>query len=241
MKNYKGLIGNVLLIITIFILFGLWQRASFKNVILEGLNEAASDSLKISRNENGELVGKITALETQNTNQFLKYKTTDSLIKALQADVKENKKYLKKQGSVTNFSTKAEVDTTVTTTVIKDSITPEFPTYKSKFNFDGWIFGSSIATKDTTSYKIGYKDDYSLVIGLEPQGFLGLGKAKPFGEVTSSNPYNEIKTMRTYQVSLPKKKNFSLAPSVNFGVDVTGQTNLTFGLSLQPEKLAIKF
>ena len=47
--------------------------------------------------------------------------------------------------------------------------------------------------------------------------------------------------MRVYQVTLPKRKNFSLAPSINIGTDFTGVIYTTFGVSLQLKKLAIKF
>ena len=67
------------------------------------------------------------------------------------------------------------------------------------------------------------KNEYSLVVGLEPQGFLGLGVAKPFGEVTNKNPYSTVKTLKTYNVTYPKPKRFGVGPYI--GIDVTGKAS----------------
>lgn len=178
---------------------------------LEGLVQTTTEELQLSKNERGELVAKIGSFETQRTKDFVNFATRDSLTLELQKEVKEMSKYLKKQGSVTQVNTEGNIETSTETEV---EVTPEGdPIYKSKFNLDGWVFGNSVATKDSTYYNISYKDKYSIVIGIEPTGFLGLGKGKPFGQVTSSNPYNTVKTLKTYQVGIPKTKRWSVGPS----------------------------
>jgi len=228
-------IGIAIIVILSSLLFNKNQDY---NEILR-LNEVATKELELSKNREGELVAKMESFETRKAEDFLKFATKDSLTRELQNEIKQMKRYLKRQGSVTNFSTEAKTETSAKTTIIKDE--NGYPIYKSNFNLDGWVFGSSVATVDSTYYNIGYKDKYSLTIGTEPTGFLGLGKGKAFAQVTSSSPYNTVKTMKTYQVSLPKKKSFSLAPSVNYGVGLTGEQQITVGVSLQYNKLSIKF
>lgn len=228
------LVGMGLIIVLAFLLF----KSQYKYKELDNLHKASVSTMETFRNEKGQLVSKIEAYETQRTKDFLAFVTRDSLTIELQKEVKAMNKYLREQGSVTNFETEGEAEVVTETEVIEDE--EGSPIYKSKFDLDGWVFGSSIATKDSTSYKIGYKDKYSVVVGLEPTGFLGLGKGKPFGQITSSNPYNTVKTMKTYQVGLPPKKNVSIGPSLNMGVDFTGRIYTTIGVSIQPERLTIK-
>ncbi len=232
--NIISFIVVSIIVILAFLLF----NAHNKNKELEVLNDIATKDLILSKNNRGELVAKIESYQTQRAEDFIKFATRDSLTLELQKDVKEFKKFLKKQGSVTKFSTEAKAETTEKTEVTKDEAGD--PVYTSKFNLGGWVFGSSVATKDSTSYDIGYRDNYSLVIGVEPTGFLGLGKGKPFGQITSSNPYNTVETMKVYQVGLPKRKSVSIGPSVNIGVDFTGKIQTTLGVSIQPEILTIK-
>lgn len=205
--------GVAIIIVLALLLF----RKSNKYEELLQLNEVVTDSLKISKNKNGEYVAKISAFETKRTEDFIKFATKDSAVLALQQEVKDMKRYLKKQGSVTNFTTNTGVDVTAETEVIPTD-EPNFPTYKSKFNLDGWVYGQSVATKDSTTLDLKIKNDYTLVIGREPQGFLGLGKPKTFAQVTNKNPYTETQSLRTYQVTLPKPKKFSVGPFVGYGV-----------------------
>src|SRR5690606_18749044 len=102
-------------------------------------------------------------------------------IKKLQETVKEMSKYLKKQGSVTNFSTTTDVTATGETKVIDNPEEPSFPIYESNFEQKDdkgktWSIGFIRATKDTTTIEQQVFNEYSVVIGLEPKGFLGLGK-----------------------------------------------------------------
>lgn len=234
---YK-IIGRAIGVITILVLASLLFYKNNQYAELQQNLSAANAELEISRNEKGQLVAKIESFQTQRAEDFLAFATRDSLTMELQKEVKEMKKYLRKQGSVTIFSTEGNAQVTTETEVVKDSVGS--PVYKSKFDLDGWVFGRSVATKDSTFYDIGYKDEYSLTIGIEPTGFLGLGKGTPFGQITSHNPYNTIKTMKVYQVGMPPRKNLSIGPSLNVGVDFTGKIYTTIGISIQPEKLTLK-
>ncbi len=226
-----GILAIVVLLYLLFQGHGEYQE-------LKDLNKVSVAELKVSRDQKGVLTARLDAFETQRTKDFLQLKTRDSLTIELQKEVKIMGKYLKQMGSVTKFSTEGEVETVVLTEVTKDE--QGDPIYKSKFNLDGWVWGNTIATKDTTYHHIQYKDNYTLVIGREPTGFLGLGRGKAFGQITSLSPYNTVKTMKVYQVSAPTRKNFSIAPSINIGVDFTGKIYTTIGTSVQFERLSIK-
>lgn len=204
----------------------------------EQLNKTLKATLEKSINEKGQLEAKITSFESRQHEDFLKINSKDEEIISLQKEVKRQKKYLKKQGSVTNFKSNVNIDTSSISTNIGTKINP---IYKSDFNLDGWVIGSSISDSSKTRLSLKIKNEYSVVIGKEPQGLFGLGKAKPFGKVINKNPFSDIKELKTYQVSLPKKKNFSVSPSLNFGINAQGETDLSLGVSLQLEKLSIKF
>ncbi len=218
-----------IIVIAFLIPYALGKLNDYKE--LQTLQNATVSELITYKDKDGYNRGRIEALETESTKTFLAFQTQDSIIKQLQKTVEENRKYLKKQGSVTNVSTSTQVDTSSPTEVVyipSDSL----PTYKSKFNLDGWVYGSSVANKDSTYLNLKIKNDFSLVIGLEPQGFLGLGKPKAFSDVKLSNPYSEVQSLRTYQVTLPRPKRWNIGPSAGvqyydssvkpyFGIGVT--------------------
>lgn len=222
--NKNVLIGILAFIILLSLYF--WKGTVDKYEELQGLNTVLVDSLKVSRNQNGELVAKISAFETQKTEDFLRYKTLDSLTIELQKEVREVKKYLRRQGSVTKFSTDTKVDTQVPTEVT-DSI-GEQPIYNSRFNLDNWVFGNISAASDSTRIQLNVRNDYSVVVGRESTGFLGLGKGKSFVQVTNRNPYSTTRTLKTYNVSVPDPKRWGLGPYI--GVDILGRPSV--GLSV---------
>lgn len=191
------------------------------------LNEAVNAKLETWVDKDGLNRAKIQALETSNTKTFLALQTRDSSIIQLQKDVKSMNRYLKKQGSVTNFSTQTDIVTSGETEVIPNDIEPEYPIYKSQFNLidknnKSWVLGESIASKDSTFIDLDIINEYSLTIGREPQGFLGLGKSKSFADVKNLNPYSRTTSLRTYQVTLPRPKRFGIGPVVAYGVGENG-------------------
>lgn len=221
-----SLIRRGLGLIIIIVLATLLMRSYTANTELNNLTTVLSDSLVISKNKEGEMVAKMSAYQTQRTKDFIDFATKDSLTIELQKEVKDMKRYLRKNGSVTKFSTSTEVDTKVPTEV--SNSTGEYPTYNSKFNLDNWVFGDISASKDSTRINLQVKNDYSVVVGREPTGFLGLGVGKPFVQVTNKNKYSSTKTLKTYNVSFPKPKRIGIGPHV--GLDVTGK--VTLGISV---------
>lgn len=216
--------GLGIIVIVILVSMFLSTRHSYKEQLQ--LNNALNDSLILERNERGELTATIQAYQTQRADDFLAFKTKDSLTLELQKEVRSMKKYLKKQGSVSQFSTQTGLVTSSKTEVVSNNKNPSFPTYKSNFDLDGWVFGKSIATKDSTYLDLKIKDEFSLTIGVEPTGFLGMGKGKPFGQIKSKNPFSSVKSFKTYNVGRYKEPNLVIGPSV--GVNFNGRPVVGF-------------
>lgn len=199
------------------------------------LYDATQAELELWIDKDGVNRARIQTLETSNTKEFLKLATKDSAILELQASVKEMKRYLKKQGSITNFSTQTGIKTSSDTEIIPNQVQPEFPIYKSLFDLkdeqnESWVFGETIASKDSTFINLKVRNKYSLTLGLEPTGFLGLGKGKPFADVKNFNPYSTTESLRTYQVSVPKPKRFGLGLTAAYGVGPNLQTGWFIGV-----------
>ena len=106
-------------------------------------------------------------------------------------------------------------------------------TYNSKFDLNGWVWGNVSANKDSTSISLKYKDKFDIVLGEEKQGFLGMGKAKPFAEITSHNPYTSIKTFRTYEVESKRVKKIGIGPGVYYGVGTGFVPQVFVGIGIQ--------
>jgi len=186
----------------------------------EVMNSALKDSMKTWKDKEGHFKASITLLENYNSKAFTDLASADSTIIKLQKLVKKYEGNIKKGGSVTTIGTEANINITAPTkldgvTKVKDTI---YANYKSDFNIKGWVWGTVSATKDSTTIGMKFKEEIDVVIGSEKTGFLGLGKPKPFAEVTLHNPFNEVKTLRAYSTkSLPPKK-FGIGPVLAYGV-----------------------
>lgn len=167
------------------------------------------------RDKEGKLFSKIETLTSDNLSFILESEHKDSSINRLKEEIKKYKSQIKKQGSITIVDTQGEASGTVVTTVDTTKNRIEFT---SDFNFKGWVWGSTIANKDSTQITIKYKDRFTVVVGEEKTGFLGLGKKKPFSIITSENPYTEIKEQKTYQTTLPSTKKFGVGVIAGFTV-----------------------
>lgn len=236
-KLIRRAVGIAIIVILATLLLN--SRRELEEQII--LQEAIHAELETWIDKDGVNRARIQSLETSNTKDFLKLTTKDSSIIALQKSVKSMEKYLKKQGSVTNFSTSTGIDTSAKTKVIENKVQPQFPIYWSDFNLQdkqgkSWVYGNSTATKDSTTLKLNVINDYSVTLGIEPTGFLGLGKGKPFGDVKNYNPYSVTEELRTYQVTIPKPKRFGVGPVVAYGFGTTsikGQWFVGIGGSYQ--------
>lgn len=234
-------INKDIIIVILILLMGLLTYALFSSYEtkreLDNLLEASSADLKVWRDKDGKSTAKIEQLTTQNTSTFLKLNSKDSTINRLQSVVEEYKNKLKGSGSATVVDTGTNIDNKGQTTVnARDTVYLDnkiyiYPEYINDFNLDNWVTGSIKANRDTTEININIKDSYKVVLGSERSSLFG--KRKPFALVTSENPYTEIKDLKSYQVSLPRPKRWSVGPSVTFGYDGKLDPHFIVGLSIQ--------
>lgn len=165
----------------------------------ESLNliNALGDTIKIWKDKDGLNRSKISVLESYRTQDFLTLQTKDKQILELQKRVKEYKDKLKEGSSVTIIKGETVYDTIYET---KDSIREILGEISIIDTIDNeWITSIFGFNKDSTLYSLKVRNDYTIVIGEEKQGFLK--PRKPFAEVINENPYSVTDTLRTYRVS----------------------------------------
>jgi len=192
------------------------QRTRFNQQVK--LTEVANDSIHTWITKDGEKFTKIQTLQSDNAKMFLELSTNNKVVTELQQLVKNNRKALDKNGAAGIIKTQSIFNVTTDTEVIGD-------TYKGEYT-NKWYSIKSTATPTSTDYELKTHSELSVVIGLEKQGFLK--KRKPYSTVNDKNPYTDIKDMRVYQTSLPKKHKFYIGPFG--GVDVRGSPILGAGI-----------
>lgn len=218
---------TIIIIILAGLLLFFWWRGRNKAIQLEEqieLTEVATDSLKTWKDKDGINRARIRVFESQEAKTFLRFKTTDSLILALQTKVAEFQKELKNSGSVTIFKTETRIDTVLKEVVITshDTIIGEdgfvyiHPEYSKRFNLNDWVKGKiTMNSQELRLDSISLKNVYSVVIGEEKQGLFK--KPIPFVEVSNESPYSETNAVRTYRVTKAKRKMFGLGLYAGYG------------------------
>lgn len=217
-----GIILITVLIMTALIFFSVSTCKSERKIEQStGINTALKDSMKTWKDKEGRYVAHISLLEGYNSKDFIALASADKKIQELQKLVSKYESQIKKGGSVATINTDSKIKVTVpskvieTSTKIGDTI---YASYESNFNLENWVIGNIKATKDSTTIGLQFKEQLDVAIGTEKTGFLGLGKPKPFAEVTLHNPYNEITSFKAYSTKpLPSKK-FGIGPTLSYGI-----------------------
>lgn len=208
----------------VFIILWLKSCENKKNNEKEqlGLIAALQDSVHHYKDKDSINVARIAVIETEKVSTFLKLKSIDSSVIALQSLVESYKKQLSHGGSATNIGGTTHIDTTLThtivksDTVVKDSITYIYPIYLDTIK-NKWLTYTSETNRTSHRVNIKFNNEYSVIIGTD--------KGKAFADVKSYSPYDSIGTVRTYQVSTPKPKKWSLGVGLNYGI----RENFKFG------------
>lgn len=220
MYKYTTIIGIAVILILLFIL----RNANKSNTELTNVVSAVNEKMVQYRDKYGKEVTKREIIQTSRVNDFVNYKTNDSLLMELQQQVKSFKKQLKNNGSSTIYEGETKVDkSTVTNVYYIDSNY----VYKSNFS-DKWITYDIVSSKDSTKLDLKVENKYNVVIGEER---VSLFKRKPFATVTNYNPYSKIKDLRTYQVKTKNRK-WGLGGNVSYGVSSDLQPRLYLGVGL---------
>ena len=223
MKTNWDKFKNILLVMGIIVIIFLLIRgckAEHQLASNDAMNIALKDSMKTWKDKEGNFKANITLLENENSQYFTNWTTADSTVIKLQKLVKQYEAKIKHGGSVTTIGTDAKIDIVAPSqtsgfTTVHDTV---YANYKSDFNIKGWVWGTVSATKDSTTLGMRFKEEIDVAIGTEKTGFLGLGKGRPFAEVTLHNPFNKVSTLRAYSNKPVPAKRFGVGPVVAYGV-----------------------
>jgi hypothetical protein len=232
LQELRGKIKNVILVILAVIAILATFKACDSQAQLAqttSLYEAANAKLITWKDKDSLSNAKIAILQADNIGAFTQLETSEAEIIRLKEEVKRYKKKLTPGSSVTVITTEGKVaDTFKTDTIYVDKNCPDAnPTYKADYNFNDWVWGTVVANKDSIGISVKYKEDLTFVLGEEKTGFLGLGKRKSFAEVRLNNPYSEVESMRTFQITPPTPKRFGVGPTLSYGIG-SGFTSQVF-------------
>ena len=213
-KNAVIIILTAVLIITAL----LAMRQCSHNKQINKMHEAISDTLKTYKNKYNQEVARIGIIQAERNKDFLKLKSQDSTVIALQDLVQEYKKKIKQGGTATII----EVETLVhdTTLVYYTDSAIFFSDYNEWLELNGEIRDNVL--------------DYHLIVNNKFKMVTGKEKGKPFTEFISENPYTHTNVLRVYQ-NTGKKKHFVLTTGLGVigGADLfTGKPALTGGVFL---------
>jgi len=230
--DFNRVIIILSVVILVLALYSNYLRG--KEIEVAGkLNTSLNDTIIFWKTREGHHKAKISVLESRNTRDFVKLSTKDTTINKLQKLVKENEKYLKKQGSVSIIEMETKLDTVIKSIVnnnIKLEPSGDSPIYTAPIKMGKWINGETVASRDSTHIRISFKNEIQSIIGTEKTGFLGLGKRKTFTETTLLNPFSEVKTIRTYQKQSAPTKKIHIGPTLMYGIGQNVQPGVYIGI-----------
>lgn len=229
-EKYIGIMISILLIIIlpIYNIIALRDKLKEKNDMISYLG----DTLNVWKEKDNLNHYKISVLETTNTKSFLELQTKDNDIRELQSLVSKYKNALKEQGNVTIIKDiihyvslpKEYYPISGDTIVFSESVLLD--TIDNK-----WIKGIYGFDKGISTLELSVMSKYNIIIGRESQGLFK--KSKPYAEVFNYNPYANVQSIKTYQVSLPKVKRFGIGPYVGYGFSEGFKPQLSIGIGLQ--------
>lgn len=205
----------------IFLAFSVNQCNNNKNKYNEesNLNTALNDSVRIYKDSEGRNHAESTPIYTAKPEDFISAATSNKAIKDLQELVSKYKKELLKPGNMAGIiASETKYDT-----IYKSKNSNTLDSINNK-----WINTTFGFRDGQTYYSLKTRDSLSFVIGEKSQGWFK--KKLPFADVKSSNPYNEVKEFRTYQITQPKKKRFGIGPNISLGFDSELNKNIYIGI-----------
>lgn len=220
MEHIKNLIKNPLFllgVILVLVILNIRSCENRKKSEIERINLAnsLSDTVSTYRDKNNNLISRISVLETENANIFLKIISKENEIIELQETVRQYKNKLEQGGSVIIIGGDTDIGNTNPTVIVKvdtvyrDNIVYLYPTYKDSLKNE-WIDYTTTINKDSASFNLKIYNKYRAIIGTE--------KGVTFVDVISENPYSSISALRAYQVSVKNPKTWSVGISAGYGI-----------------------
>ena len=198
----------------------------------ERLQTVLNDSMRVWTDKQGLFNAQVANFKTRETEHFTKLKTKDAKVIELQNLVESLKSKLKDGGSATIIHTVADIKVKEPSRVvgfdtIKDTVYARYTadidvTGKMKINnkdsIVSWVTGRVDATRDSIGIDLKFNERIDVVLGEEPTGFLGLGKPKSFAQVTLHNPFNKVKSLKSYSKEPLPQKRWGVGPVGAYGV-----------------------
>lgn len=231
----------IVIVILIFTIFKNCKNEQYKEFETNNIIKSLNDDLEYYKNQNNQLVSKISVIETEKQETFLNIESKDKEILKLQKLLRDNKN--------ANVITRIETLTIVDTTFVTET---QFINFDEKYQ--GWIKGSTfskpIYEKDGTVKKFDWfinltiKDEVEIVHKRDSLG-------RMYVEASNLNPYSNMKKVRSYYKTqqpislLPnlsksissknnsKTKSFSIGPNISYGVNHKGEFLPYIGVGIQ--------
>lgn len=207
------LIASVFLLSLLYV--GAYRINRLSELVVEKDNLLRSVTDTLRQTEKDKRIAIIQGLSVEDLKRI---QTQDSIMVQLQRAVKDYEKELKKVGSsVVALQTETKYDVTAPTVIketeiIKDpNIKYIYPVYTSHTQ-DKWHTLSTVATKDSVSNKITFRDEYNVVLGYESKGLFK--KVEPTAMVQSASPYTTAKDMKAFRVT------GSTTPKITIGTHI---------------------
>lgn len=212
--KYHYILPYIIAAILAFLLF----RSCEHNKGLQDLQTSLNDTLAQSRNKYNQQVTSISVLQTEREKDFLKLRTLDSTVSKLKKAVNN---YKGKLQSATVASTET-TDTGKTVTIVKhdtvyiDGKTELKPVYSTSWK-ERWSEGTIEAHFDTITRNIKTKNEFTFTHGTKRNLFK---KDVLKVEMTNLNPNTVTTELRSYQVTMSKKR-FSIGLGCTYGYSLT--------------------
>jgi hypothetical protein len=169
------------------------------------------------------LTASISVIRTEREKDFLKMRTSDSLVQRLQSEVKAYRgriasatvmvQHTTDQGATPTTAQLPEVDSS-TAKVLSALPATSWPTYHTAWN-DRWGRGSILATRDTIYRDIRLLNEFVITTGRKRRGLFKRDELEI--TVTNANPNTITTDMRSYAVK-ERRGRFALSVHAGFGL-----------------------
>lgn len=217
MKISNKFLYTIIVVLTIIIclLLNSYKNKVNENDAIKNIYHVANSEVTKLLNSNGELETKIEIITTKNVKLLADLESSDKTIIKLKKEVDYYKNKLYDNSSVSIISSQTNISNNEPTVIyVPDTniidlsnFTPIMPTYITNISKYGeWITGKIVANQDSIAYNINIKNELSVVLGEEKQGFLR--PRIPVAIVKDENPYTDIKDMKVYKVEKNHKSQF---------------------------------
>jgi len=228
MTNIKNYIIFTVTIIGVALISAGITKCSMDRDI-SNLATAYSDTIQQERNDKGQLVSKVSVLETGNLELLTMLGEKDSHVRDLTIVIDEysgknkrlNAALVIYNQTIAQYKDSLSNNQIVDTLIIGDSI---FYTYQKDFQLTNiydktdstiWIRGRVLLGKKDFDIALGITNEYNVVIGRERKNIFS--KWKPYAELTNKNPFDLTEDIKVYQKGKIKRKNWVVVGGVGYG------------------------